>query len=75
MNSLPLISSDNSSSFSGISFEDGGSDDEDGRSRSGNKQSTEAKYVISLHYVFFIPASSTSTLHVDVRAIVECTYQ
>lgn len=28
-----------------MSFEDGGSDDEDGRSRTGSKQTTEAKYV------------------------------
>ena len=35
-----------SDSFTGIGFDDGGSDDEDGRPRGGNKQSTEAKYVL-----------------------------
>ena len=32
-------------SFGGMGFDDGGSDDEDGRPHAGSKQSTEAKYV------------------------------
>lgn len=33
----------NNSSYSGVSFDDGGSDDEEGKHRSGNKPTTEAK--------------------------------